>query len=184
MFPISIIGEPHSPQTGAAMVGLAGPRHNSNAAPLTHWKELTVLGEKRLTVLASDISSPIKVTETTACPHQFLQVTPGVQRGWRSHQQTAQLPSPGRRTKGKRTDAPYVSGHSSETCARWEVWGEGMGREGWDTGKKMSAECLVCAGTELWFTCVFSFIFPITLWGSERIIKVPWTLSDRIVNQD
>lgn len=43
-------------------------------------------------------------TGRTASPHQFLLVTPGVQRRWQSHQQTAQLLSPERHTGKERRE--------------------------------------------------------------------------------
>lgn len=63
--------------------------------------------------------------EERASPHQFLLVTPGVQRRWWSHQQTAQQPSPERHTGGERREVLLTHlGCSSDAHVGEEVGGK------------------------------------------------------------
>lgn len=134
----SIKGEPWSPQTFAAVPGLAGHRTQTailllNSLKAAHGSPTNKeTGCPGLKILFAHNSKTFWI-DKTACPHQFLLVTPGVQRRWRCHQQTAPLPSPERRTGGEREGTSYTSG----TLLRGTRGGGG----GWGTGREGLGRC-------------------------------------------
>ena len=163
VFPVSIKGEPHPRKHMQLCLAERDAGHQQRCCSSDPLKRAHSSPRKKesgrpgLRFLFADNSKTFW-TEATACPHQFLQVTPGVQRRWRSHQQTAQRPSPERHTAGERAGALTRLGHSLESWGGGR--GRGLGREGLGTGEKMSARCLACAGHWAAFHLCFLFNFP------------------------